>query len=44
MAIADVDLEAARDKRLTGLAHAFDDRRPDLYGSVVAAPAPAPGR
>jgi 5-aminopentanamidase len=28
---ADVDLEAALDKQLTELAHAFDDRRPDLY-------------
>jgi predicted amidohydrolase len=31
MAIADVDLEAALDKQLTALAHAFEDRRPDLY-------------
>jgi 5-aminopentanamidase len=37
MALADVDLELALDKQLTDLAHAFDDRRPDLYGSVVAA-------
>jgi predicted amidohydrolase len=29
--VADVDLDAALDKRLTELAHAFDDRRPDLY-------------
>jgi predicted amidohydrolase len=29
--VADVDLGAALDKRLTELAHAFDDRRPDLY-------------
>ncbi len=36
MALADVDLEAARDKRFTGLAHAFDDRRPELYGSVAS--------
>jgi predicted amidohydrolase len=36
MALADVDLDAACDKRFTGLAHAFDDRRPELYGSVVA--------
>jgi predicted amidohydrolase len=38
MALADVDLDAACDKRFTGLAHAFDDRRPELYGSVVARP------
>ena len=36
MIVADVDLAAARDKRLTGLAHAFDDRRPELYGSVAS--------
>jgi predicted amidohydrolase len=35
MAIADLDLDAAADKRFTGLAHAFDDRRPELYGPVA---------
>lgn len=35
-AIADVDLARARDKRYTGLADAFADRRPELYGAVVA--------
>lgn len=29
--VADVDLEAALDKQLTELAHAFGDRRPELY-------------
>lgn len=32
---ADVDLGAARDKRLTDLADAFGDRRTDLYGSAA---------
>jgi 5-aminopentanamidase len=35
MAIAEVDLDAADDKRFTGLAHAFDDRRPEHYGAVA---------
>jgi predicted amidohydrolase len=39
MIVADVDLAVARDKRLTGLAHAFDDRRPELYGPVASPPA-----
>jgi predicted amidohydrolase len=37
MAIADVDLDLALDKQLTELAHAFDDRRPEMYGSLAAA-------
>lgn len=37
-ASADLDLHRARDKTHTVLAHAFDDRRPDLYGSLTAAP------
>jgi predicted amidohydrolase len=42
MIVADLDLDAARDKQLTELAHAFGDRRPELYGSVVeATPEPA---
>jgi predicted amidohydrolase len=32
---AEVDLEAARDKRFTDLADSFADRRPELYGGVV---------
>ena len=32
---ADVDLGAARDKRLTDLADAFGDRRTDLYGTAA---------
>jgi predicted amidohydrolase len=39
MIVADVDLAVARDKRLTGLAHAFDDRRPEWYGPVASPPA-----
>jgi predicted amidohydrolase len=35
MAMADVDLPASRDKRLTALAHLFEDRRPDLYGGIA---------
>jgi predicted amidohydrolase len=34
---ADVDLTVARDKRYTELADSFADRRPELYGDVVAA-------
>ncbi len=34
-AVADVDLARARDKRLTDLADALGDRRPELYGDVV---------
>jgi predicted amidohydrolase len=36
-AMADVDLVRARDKRLTDLADALGDRRPELYGDVVQA-------
>ena len=32
VATADLDLDAARVKRLTAHAHALDDRRTDLYG------------
>jgi len=32
---ADVDLEAALDKRLTDHADAFLDRRPDLYSAIT---------
>jgi 5-aminopentanamidase len=35
LSIADVDLEAARTKRLTERADAFGDRRPELYASLV---------
>lgn len=35
MAMADVDLPASRDKRLSSLAHLFEDRRPDLYGGIA---------
>ena len=35
MLVADVDLEAALDKRFTELADAFADRRPGLYGALV---------
>ncbi|WCB96790.1 (R)-stereoselective amidase [Baekduia alba] len=35
MVVADVDLAAARDKQLTELAHAFGDRRPEMYKSVA---------
>jgi predicted amidohydrolase len=34
---ADLDLEPALDKRLTEHAHAFDDRRPDLYAAITEA-------
>ena len=34
VAKADIDLVSARDKQLTGLAHAFGDRRPEFYGAV----------
>jgi predicted amidohydrolase len=33
--VADIDLDAALDKRLTERADAFGDRRPDLYSLVV---------
>ena len=36
-AIADVDLRRATHKRLTSLADAFADRRPELYSAVVSA-------
>lgn len=32
---ADLDLAVSRDKRLTELSHAFDDRRPSLYTALV---------
>jgi len=35
---ADVDLSRARDKVYAGLSDAFADRRPELYGEVVASP------
>jgi len=35
MATADLDLAAARDKRLTDLADVFGDRRVDLYASTM---------
>ncbi|MDN4613853.1 nitrilase-related carbon-nitrogen hydrolase [Leifsonia sp. F6_8S_P_1B] len=34
-ATADLDLLASRDKRLSDLAHLFEDRRPDLYGGIA---------
>ncbi|WP_249011926.1 nitrilase-related carbon-nitrogen hydrolase [Conexibacter sp. DBS9H8] len=40
--VADVDLEAALDKRFTELADAFGDRRSDLYGSPAGVPAGTP--
>lgn len=40
-ASAELDLARARDKHLDGLADAFADRRPELYGAVVAAPVTA---
>jgi 5-aminopentanamidase len=39
-AAADVDLTRARDKRYTGLADAFGDRRPELYRAVTAPTGP----
>lgn len=36
LVIADVDLAAADDKRLTERADVFGDRRPELYGAVAA--------
>ena len=39
---AEVDLQAALEKRYTDLAAAFGDRRPYFYGSVAGAPAGAP--
>jgi predicted amidohydrolase len=41
MVVADVDLDFALDKQLTELAHAFGDRRPELYASVAAAQPPS---
>jgi predicted amidohydrolase len=42
VATGDVDLEAARDKRLSDMNDALDDRRIDLYGGpALAAPTPA---
>jgi hypothetical protein len=35
-AIADVDLAATRSKTLTDFADLHGDRRPELYGAVVA--------
>ena len=40
-AAAELDLTRSRDKRYTGLADAFADRRPDLYGAVTQPSAPA---
>ena len=37
-AVADVDLAAARDKRLTEYADALGDRRPELYAGTLAPP------
>jgi predicted amidohydrolase len=37
MVIADLDLSSALDKRLTDRADVFGDRRPELYGALVAA-------
>jgi predicted amidohydrolase len=39
---AEVDLQAALEKRYTELADAFGDRRPEFYGPVGGAPAGAP--
>jgi len=41
VAWADVDLRASRDRRLGRVGHLWGDRRPDLYGALVA-PVPAP--
>jgi 5-aminopentanamidase len=41
MVLAEIDLEAALDKRLTEGADAFGDRRPELYAAVARAEAPA---
>ena len=41
-ASADVDLGSSREKGYTGLADAFGDRRPELYGAVSAERADAP--
>lgn len=38
---AEVDLAPALDKRLTEHAHAFDDRRPELYGALTRTATPA---
>jgi predicted amidohydrolase len=35
MVVADVDLDVALEKQLTELAHAFGDRRPEMYGSLT---------
>lgn len=43
-AVADVDLSVARDKTLTPLADALGDRRPELYGELLAPAAPQPLR
>lgn len=37
LAVAEVDLAAARTKSLTELADVMEDRRPELYGAVAAA-------
>jgi predicted amidohydrolase len=34
MLLAELDLDAALDKRLTEYADAFGDRRPELYGAL----------
>jgi predicted amidohydrolase len=36
VALADLDLPAARDKRLSSLVDLFGDRRPDLYGHLAS--------
>ncbi|MBV9918794.1 MAG: hypothetical protein JO153_20005 [Solirubrobacterales bacterium] len=41
MVVAEIDLDAALDKRLTEGADAFGDRRPELYAAVARAEAPA---
>lgn len=42
IAYADVDPALSREKGLGGLAHAFDDRRPDLYDRLTPRPPGAP--
>jgi predicted amidohydrolase len=39
---AEIDLSAAHDKAYTGLADAFGDRRPELYGAVGGPPRVSP--
>ncbi len=40
---ADLDLTLARDKTITALCDSFGDRRPELYGEIIA-PKPSDGR